>query len=860
MVMSDKNIQRLLALLVFIVCITTYLLTMAATVSFWDSGEFIATSYILGIPHSPGTPLYVLVGRLFTMLPLPLTIAQKVNFLSVLFSALAVVAAFFIMSSTLRFMYGQGKNKVEKFILYIGPLVGSFYLMFSDTYWRDSTEAEVYSLSAFVMGFTTWLALKWYENPEGKLEESVLEELRAQEKDKKRLQKKVEELEKKKKAKSHNLLYLIIYLLALGIGFHLGTIIVYAGIFLLILFVKEKSITNLELIIFTFGMGVVVADMTMHKNTQLTIMGLAVFFILLMWVTMSEGKFTLAATGLFFLAISVHLYLYIRSHMNPAIDEVDPQTWRALYAHLRREQYPPMSIFDRKAPFTFQLKYFWDYFIVQYRMIGDKMMGPFNLGIATVGIPMALGALGIISNYYKEKKVWILNFMNFFVNSFGLIVFLNFSDHEVRERDYFYAGAFYFFAIFIGIGATSFLAMIADYFVEKGKSAVRLVVPVGVILIILSTLPGHHYWKTHDRSNNYIPRDYAYNLLAGLEPDAIIFTNGDNDTFPLWYIQCVENFRTDVRVANLSLLNTSWYIKQLRDEEPRVPISLSDAEIEKMRPVRLKGGGIAWKRDLAVQHIIQTTRWGRPIYFAVTVPAEVWKPYEEYLEMQGMVRRLVPIKAKDMFNDFLVARNFRNVFRFNGVLTPDGKRDTVLYKDEETSGMFINFAIAAAQLAQRKGSNGFYDEAIDWAKLSMELYPDFEWSKVLLGSYLYLSGRVTEAANFYMEQIKDNPRQPEIWVRIARLYESQKDYFLALQYIDQGLRFNPAHRQLYIDGFRMAAKAGNVERAKDYIGKWLEKHPDDVQMQKVSEQMDKILEEEFKIGNRKDSVEGDDRK
>ena len=85
-------------------------------------------------------------------------------------------------------------------------------------------------------------------------------------------------------------------------------------------------------------------------------------------------------------------------------------------------------------------------------------------------------------------------------------------------------------------------------------------------------------------------------------------------------------------------------------------------------------------------------------------------------------------------------------------------------------------------------------------------------------------------------------------------------YKRQLQYIDQGLRFNPAHRQLYIDGFRIAARAGNVERAKSYIGKWLEKHPDDVQMQKVSEQMDKILEEEFKIGNKKDSVEGDNRK
>jgi len=855
--MEEKNVQRILALLVFVVCFVAYLLTMAATVSFWDSGEFIATSYILGIPHSPGTPLYVLVGRIFTMLPLPLTVAQKVNFLSVLFSALAVVAAYLIMSTTLRFMYGVGKNKIEKFIIHVGPLVGSFYLIFSDTYWRDSTEAEVYSLSAFVMGFTTWLALMWYKNPEGRIENDVLEGLKQQEKDRKKLQQRITEIEKKKRARSHNLIYLIIYLLALGIGFHLGTIIVYAGIFLLMLLVKKKSISNFELIVLSFGMGVVVADMTMHKNTQLTILGLIIFVILLIWVTMSEGKFALAATGLFVLAISVHLYLYIRSQMNPAIDEVDPQTWRALYAHLRREQYPPMSIFNRKAPFSFQLKYFWDYFVVQYRMIGDKMVGPFNIGIASVGIPMALGALGVIANYYKERKVWVLNFVNFLVNSLGLIIFLNFSDHEVRERDYFYAGAFYFFAIFIGIGATSFLAMTADYLMEKKKAVGKVIVPVGIILLVLSLLPAHHNWFTHDRSNNYIPRDYAYNMLAGLEPDAIVFTNGDNDTFPLWYIQCVEKFRTDVRVANLSLLNTTWYIKQLRDEEPKVPITLTDEEIEQMRPVRLKDGGIAWKRDLAVQHIIQATDWKRPIYFAVTVPAEVWKPYEDYLEMQGMARRLVPYKGKNMVNEFMLARCFKKLYRFRGVLTDDWKRDTTVYKDRDTRGMFVNFAVAAAELGQRKAMAGEYKEAVDWLRLSLELYPDFEWSKVLLGSYLYMSGEVQEAIDYYMNQLKSDPKKGEFWVRIARILESQKQYQVALQNINEGIRLVPEHRQLYIDGFRIAAKMGQGDLAKQYIRRWLDMHPDDRQLSNVYKQIDKVLREEFNIGQPQDTGKGE---
>ena len=116
---------------------------MAASVSFWDAGEFIATSFILGIPHSPGTPLYVLVGRVFSMLPLPMSIAERVTFLSVFFASLGVVMAYFVMVAVLRFMFGPARSGIGRFARYAGPLVGSFFLTFSHTYLWDATEAEV---------------------------------------------------------------------------------------------------------------------------------------------------------------------------------------------------------------------------------------------------------------------------------------------------------------------------------------------------------------------------------------------------------------------------------------------------------------------------------------------------------------------------------------------------------------------------------------------------------------------------------------------------------------------------------------------------------------------------------------------
>ncbi|MGD1049427.1 MAG: DUF2723 domain-containing protein, partial [Candidatus Krumholzibacteriaceae bacterium] len=353
--MSEKSLKRLLALLVFLVPFVTYLRTMAPSVSFWDSGEFISTCYILGIPHSPGTPLYVLVGRVFNLFPLPMSVAQKVNFLSVVFASLSTLMGYLVMVATVRFMYPALKGGLARFMTCAGPFAGAMYITFSSTHWGDSNETEVYALSIFVMGLCTWLALEWYRNPTGRAAVKGA----------------AEGEERLERSHARGLVYLIVYLLALGIGFHLGTVLVYGGIFLLFLLVKEKAFGNAELIIYSFGFAVVLADMTMYHSSTATIVGLAIFAVLVAWSTVKKGRFALVATGLLALGISVHLYMYIRSHWDPAIDMVNPQTWKAMYAHLRREQYPPMNIFERKAPFLFQLGYFWGYFRDQFRMLGD---------------------------------------------------------------------------------------------------------------------------------------------------------------------------------------------------------------------------------------------------------------------------------------------------------------------------------------------------------------------------------------------------------------------------------------------------------------------------------------------------------
>jgi tetratricopeptide (TPR) repeat protein len=822
--MSEDAVRRLLAALIFLTSLIVYIMTMAATVSFWDAGEFISVSYILGIPHSPGTPMYVLVGRVFAMLPLALSVAQRVNLLSAFTAALGVTMIYLIIVEVAFFMFGTAKTSAGKIATHAGGLVGALFLTFSDTYWTDATEAEVYALSAFVMGLCTLLALRW---------------LRAHSDDGSGTS---------DDGRSRGLILLIIYLLSLGIGFHLGTILVYSGILLMILMVNKKSFSNFELLVITFGMAVVLADMTLHRNTTLTLVGLAIFGILLIWTTMSKGRFALYAALLFILGISVHLFMFIRSFHDPAIDMVDPQNWDAMYAHLRREQYPPINVFARKASLLFQIQHFWNYFTEQFRLFGDVRLGFFNLGVASVIVPLTLGIWGIVANFLREKKTWVLNFTVLLLNSAGLIIFLNFSASEVRERDYFYGAAFFYFSIFIGIGATSLIMLVIDEVRAKSKDALKWAAVVAAALVIIAILPARYQWFSHDRSEDYVPRDYAYNIMAALEPDAIIFTNGDNDTYPLWYIQMVEGFRPDVNIANLSLLNTSWYIKQLRDRKPAVPISYGDVDIERLRSMVLKDGTIAWRRDLVMQHIIKENNWKRPIYVAVTVPPEIWNPYSENLEMQGMVRKLVTKKQKYQVNEFQMKRNFEHIYEFRGVLDSEWQVDDSVYRTTDTRGMFINFAVAAFQLAQKASARQDYAEALRWAEVSYSLNPDFDFPRRYLGLYYSRNGQFDKAVEHYTREIEREPANGDFWMGLASIYEDNGDMEGALDVLERAIVAAPDHRDLFGHGFRISAILGSRAQAKMFVRSWLDGHPGDREFRQLYDNIDKVLDTEFGPG------------
>ena len=219
-------------------------------------------------------------------------------------------------------------------------------------------------------------------------------------------------------------------------------------------------------------------------------------------------------------------------------------------------------------------------------------------------LPLALGLIGAFFHYHRNKKdTWVV-FLLFFMTGLAIVIYLNQSPNQPRERDYAYAGSFYAFAIWIGLGVLAMVEGLKKWMPEK----ISAIAVTAICLFLVPGIMASENWDDHDRSGRYTARDFGANYLNSCEPYSVIFTNGDNDTFPLWYNQEVEGVRTDMRVCNLSYLQTDWYIDQMKRkayESDPLPISFThDQYVQGTRDViylledpRIKGA-IELKRAL----------------------------------------------------------------------------------------------------------------------------------------------------------------------------------------------------------------------------------------------------------------------
>ena len=214
--------------------------------------------------------------------------------------------------------------------------------------------------------------------------------------------------------------------------------------------------------------------------------------------------------------------------------------------------------------------------------LGDQSLMPYDLAGGNKGhnvffmLPFIFGVIGLLWQAYTNKRgieqFWVIFFL-FFMTGIAIVIYLNQTPSQPRERDYAYAGSFYAYSIWVGMGVAGLWRLIVKL-LQKGKKAVSIednskksliaVCIAAVVGLIIPLQMVSQTWDDHDRSGRYCARDFGMNYLASVDENGIIFTNGDNDTFPLWYAQEVEGYRTDVRVVNLSYLSTDWYIDQMR--------------------------------------------------------------------------------------------------------------------------------------------------------------------------------------------------------------------------------------------------------------------------------------------------------
>ncbi len=678
--MTDKKFtlwHRIAALAAFLVSAVTYLLTIEPSASFWDCGEFIASSYKLEVGHPPGNPVFQLFARFFTMFGDNMHAAILVNAMSALCSALTI---FFLYLTIVWLTKRLVKtNTVGGAVAVIGSgLVGALAYCFSDTFWFSAVEGEVYAMSSLFTAVVFWAMTMWYDRAD----------------------------------EPHALRWvvLIAFLNGLSIGVHLLNLLAIPALVFMFYYRRREEGT------FTFWelckimlVGVVIlgllvflyipylpklaayCDLFFVNTLGLPYNSGAAFFMVALLALCFWGLFATEKRGKVFLntallcvttitiGFSVFSIDIIRSCAKTPTNEYQPDNAFTLVRYLSREQYGSTPLLygqyydapydlksskywapldgkykhvdgpvdaeykasgkmlfprmwssspdgkyeefyraytggkgravrgatDRKPTMGANLYYFFDYqlgwmywryfmwnFVGRQNEIhsptpGDIFHGNWESGIRFIDeirlgdqssapetlagnkgknhyffLPLLLGLLGLFFQFDRDKRGCWLTFLMFFMTGIAIVLYLNQPPYQVRERDYAYAGSFYFFCVWIGMA----VAALYSWIDEATKSRRSLAVAAGLTAACLCVpvLMAAQNWDDHDRSGRRTAVEMARNYLESVGPNGILITHGDNDTFPVWYAQEVENVRTDVRICNTSLLGTDWHIDQMK--------------------------------------------------------------------------------------------------------------------------------------------------------------------------------------------------------------------------------------------------------------------------------------------------------
>jgi hypothetical protein len=641
-----------------------YVVTLAPTTAFWDTSEYIAAAYVLGIPHPPGNPLFTILAHVWGALPFSVPYAVRINLFAAATSAASAGLWFLVADRWMR------EVVPDRWVRLLAAFAGVLVAATMWTVWNQSTVNEkVYTVSMLSTALVLWLGVHWADDEPGSHRDRWL--------------------------------VLIAYIIALSSTNHMMGVLAAPAVAMYVLLTDPALILKPWVLWLGLALALAVSGQwtaLVSGPAQARVLLVLVFAALLGYTWFrdrSEFRRPLLYLGVLAVVIGVtlnYVFLPIRAAHFPPINEGEPTTWQALLDVLNRKQYAKPSVFEvRQADFLSQLGNYAQYFRWQFaRDWGEVGMR------ATTALFTVLGLWGALALWRRDRRAFWASATLMFTLTLALVFYLNFKygwsypvdpargpvAREVRERDYFFVISFAAFGLWIAVGFGAVLRAIADLLHQFGEPR-RWALATPVLALAAIPLLGNRI--TAPRSHETAARDFAEDLLESVPPYSILITAGDNDTFPLWYAQEVERIRPDVTLANLSLMNTTWHLKQLRRRvtpdfdparaapiwregswpKPTAPVlSLTEREIDSLPEAMQvpKDGGVRFDSltisfgqnvlflsDLAAIFLIRDNLGKRPIYFAwsaANYPDETLG-LTEYLVTEGLVRRLEPRKVKE---------------------------------------------------------------------------------------------------------------------------------------------------------------------------------------------------------------------
>lgn len=903
--MVHEKLENMFLCILLLIVGAVYLYTIAPTLSFWDCGEFIASAYTLAVPHPPGTPLYLLLGRVWliafgvisSLLPISKEVAWHMNLLGFTFSILTIFVLYKLILKLFRMLRKDTSELTLIVIAFATCLgIGFFY-----TFWQNAIETEVYAAATFVFVLVNYLAVIWYHSV-------------------------------KHGTANNKYLLLIFYVIFLSTGIHLTPFLIFVPVFIFIFIVERRYLRDLLLLLFGIFQILLFAATFLLPKALYTPSLLAMALILLLAIILPihnprkypNWKFFWAGAFLILIGISAELYLPIRAgkltalykdrkatekylagtNIAPRINECDPSVdfnvdamfdYDSAYNQvLHRKQYGHQRFIPRQTQdatgFNLTQASFWQ-FAHFVRYLSWQPM-PEGRNRILRGLVLAFfylfGLWGMVEMYKREKKIFLLMILILFMLSFAIVGYLNLkfspsdsnSKHqprEVRERDYFFHTSYVYFGILIGFGFLGF----SDFIKKETKNRRFVLISALSGILVFSAVPLFANIRLNNRHGNLIPKDYGYNLLVSCDDGSILFTNGDNDTFPLWFAQEVLGIKRSVIVANLSLINTNWYIKQLKLWG--APISLSNYVIDRLEPVMTRDRRIIYVKDIMIRNIIaanagiklsnedylisqeafaerhlQDYKGKKVLYFSTTVSPDNFRGFMPYLKLEGLVHRVTGERQDSLFNIDVEKTQtfFFDTYRYSGIFGSAQKStlskilqhfekrkkagefyDLATEMDVTTRRLFTNYIAGLSSLGLTLQQQGKINDALKAWRFASLFPTDQSFSFDYNIGVLFASIGAIDSAEFYFSKLK--VKDPKLMTRIGAIYKARGYDERAIEYFQKAININPRIPEAYFGLYSIHMENNDISSSIQVLNDWLQVNPRDTSAHKMLKKLKK---------------------